>query len=223
MTIDDIRSAVIEFVSDLDFVEKNLKLNQVREIIHEISEIPHPVGCVEFVPIDKVQANDYNPNAVAPIEMGLLYTSIKADGYTQPTVSVYDETIDKYVIIDGFHRYFTMKTHSDIQKSSSGLLPIVVLKKDINERMAATVRHNRARGTHSVKGMSNMVFEMLKNGKTDAEICNELGMQPEELIKLKHITGYSKLYKDVEYGRAWVFNQGTSRQKNKKPPEQSEQ
>jgi ParB-like chromosome segregation protein Spo0J len=218
MTIDEIKSAIEQYVASPNVVEKNLKLNEVRQVIHSISEIPHPVGCVQFVPIDKVQANDYNPNAVAPIEMGLLYTSIKADGYTQPTVSVYDDKIGKYVIIDGFHRYFTMKTHEDIQNTSSGLLPVVILNKDINERMAATVRHNRARGTHSVKGMSNMVFEMLKNGKTDADICNELGMQPEELIKLKHITGYSKLYKDIEYNRAWVANKGTSEhfQKRKK-------
>lgn len=219
MTIDEIRSSIEEYVAGLDFIDKNIKLNEVRRVVHEVSEIPHPVGCVEFVPVDKVQANDYNPNAVAPIEMGLLYTSIKNDGYTQPTVSVYDKSTDNYIIIDGFHRYFTMKTREDIQQLSSGLLPVVVLDKDINERMAATVRHNRARGSHSVKGMSNMVFEMLKNGKTDAEICNELGMQPEELVKLKHITGYSKLYKDVEYSRAWVVNQGTSQHVKKEKVE----
>ncbi|MDR2170569.1 MAG: ParB/RepB/Spo0J family partition protein [Planctomycetaceae bacterium] len=216
MTIDDVKSVIEKFVEGLDTVERNLKLNDVRKVVHEVSGIPHPVGCVQYVPVDRVQANDYNPNAVAPIEMGLLYTSIKADGYTQPTVSVYDDKTNKFVIIDGFHRYFTMKTREDIKDISAGLLPVVVLDKNINERMAATVRHNRARGTHSVKGMSNMVFEMLKNGKSDADICNELGMQPEELIKLKHITGYSKLYKDAEYGRAWAVPKGTSRAKVKK-------
>jgi ParB-like chromosome segregation protein Spo0J len=135
--------------------------------------------------------------------MGLLYKSIKHDGYTQPIVTIYDQEKDKYVIVDGFHRYFTCKTNQDIQERNQGMLPIVIIKKDINERMAATVRHNRARGEHSVTGMSNMVFEMLNNGWSDEEVCNHLGMEPEEILKLKHITGFSKLFENSEYKRAW--------------------
>lgn len=163
----------------------------------------HPISEVLWVSVDKVQPNDYNPNSVAGQEMKLLHTSIKHDGYTQPIVTIYDEEQDKYVIIDGFHRYFTCKNNQDIQDATDGCVPIVVLKKTINERMAATVRHNRARGSHSIDGMSNIVFEMLDNGWADEDICNHLGMEADELLRLKHITGFSKLFSDVEYSKAW--------------------
>ena len=178
---------------------------ELREFIHqELSPVnSQPIDLVRWVNIDKVQANDYNPNSVAKIEMGLLYTSIKHDGYTQPVVTIYDENIDKYIIVDGFHRYFTCRTNKDILDRNNGCLPIVVINKDINDRMASTVRHNRARGKHSVTGMSNMVFSMLENGWTDVDICNELGMEPEEILRLKHITGFSKLFENTEYKKAW--------------------
>lgn len=163
----------------------------------------NPVADIRWVPLDQVRANDYNPNSVATTEMKLLYISIAKDGYTQPVVTIFDEATEKYIIVDGFHRYLTMKLNKDIYDRNHGLLPVVVISSDINDRMASTVRHNRARGKHSVAGMSHMVFEMLENGWTDAEICNELGMEPEELLRLKHITGFSKLFKDVEYRKAW--------------------
>jgi hypothetical protein len=123
-----------------------------------------------------------------------------------PHLHVVDKST--FVIVDGFHRYYTMKTNPDIFDLCHGCLPVVVIEKDINDRMASTVRHNRARGKHSVEGMSNMVFQMLANGWEDAAICNELGMEPEELLRLKHITGFSKLYADHTYSKAWVgFNQ----------------
>lgn len=179
-------------------------LHQLREFIYKHSPTNHnPVDRVIWVPVEKVQANDYNPNQVAKNEMKLLHTSIDHDGYTQPVVTVYNPKIDKYVIVDGFHRYSVMRFYKDIQKKNHGLLPIVVIDKDINDRMASTIRHNRARGKHSIQGMSKIVFEMLSNGWSDAEICNELGMEHEELIRLKHITGFSKLFKDVKYNRAW--------------------
>ena len=177
----------------------------LREFIHkDLSPVnTQPIDLVRWVDINKVQANDYNPNSVAKIEMGLLYTSIKHDGYTQPVVTIYDEALDKYIIVDGFHRYFTCKSNKDILERNNGCLPIVVIEKDINDRMASTVRHNRARGKHSVSGMSSMVFQMLENGWTDAEVCNELGMESEEILRLKHITGFSKLFEDMEYKKAW--------------------
>jgi hypothetical protein len=179
-------------------------VNELNEFIHkEISEIKQPIDFVRWIPIDKVSPNDYNPNSVAKIEMGLLYKSIKHDGYTQPIVTIYDKEKDKYVIVDGFHRYFTCKTNKDIYERNKGHLPCVVIEKDINERMAATVRHNRARGEHSVAGMGNMVFEMLENGWTETEICNHLGMEPEEILKLKHITGFSRLFENVNYQQSW--------------------
>lgn len=179
-------------------------LNDLKEFIHkQVSEIQQPIDFVRWIPVEKVSPNDYNPNSVAKIEMGLLYKSIKHDGYTQPIVTIYDQENDKYVIVDGFHRYFTCKTNKDIYERNKGYLPCVVIEKDINERMAATVRHNRARGEHSVAGMGNMVFEMLENGWSESEICNHLGMEPEEILKLKHITGFSRLFENVNYQKSW--------------------
>ena len=184
--------------------DKAAFLDGLRALLNELSPFKaQPVDYVRWVPIEKVQANDYNPNSVARAEMGLLYISVKHDGYTQPCVTYYDAELDKYIIVDGFHRYFIMKTNDDIMQSTGGRLPVVVIDKSINERMASTVRHNRARGKHSVSGMSNMIFEMLENGWSDAEICNELGLQVEELVRLKHLTGFSKLFEDVEYRKAW--------------------
>ena len=174
----------------------------------------HPVSEVRWVDINKVEPNDYNPNSVAGTEMSLLYTSIKHDGYTQPIVTIYDEEKNKYIIVDGFHRYFICKTNKDIQESTDGHVPIVVIKKDINERMASTVRHNRARGAHSVTGMSQMVFSMLDNGWADEEICNHLGMSADELLRLKHITGFSKLFKDAEYNKTWTTKRQIQAKKN---------
>lgn len=192
-------------------------INKERKALHEECPIKQPIDYVMWVPIEKVEPNGYNPNSVATVEMGLLYKSIKKDGYTQPIVTIYDKKKDKYVIVDGFHRYYVCKTKKDIYDRNMGMLPIVVIDKNISERMAATVRHNRARGEHSIDGMSNLVFKMLDEGMSDADVCNELGMEPEELLKLKHLTGFSKLFKDTEYKKAWeTKNQIIERMKYEK-------
>jgi len=194
-------------------------VNALNRLVQKHSPVKdQPVSCVHWVPVEDVLPNDYNPNSVAQIEMGLLYTSIKQDGYTQPTVTVYDPAVKKYVIIDGFHRYFTCKVNDDIRDRNYGYLPIVVLDKDINDRMASTIRHNRARGKHSIKGMSTIVFEMLENGWDDVAICNELGMEAEELLKLKHITGFSKLFEDTEYKQSWETKRMIKLRTGKLPP-----
>ena len=184
--------------------ERLATIEDLRQQLHELSPVnSQPVDRIRWVPIDMVQPNDYNPNSVAKVELGLLYTSILHDGYTQPVVTIWDEAAQKYVIIDGFHRYFTCRNNQDIRDRNHGMLPIVVLDKPINDRMASTVRHNRARGKHSVDGMSNMVFQMLENGWSEAEICAELGMEAEEVLRLKHITGFSKLFENMQYKKAW--------------------
>lgn len=194
-----IRSSFAEAADPIGFIAG------VRALLHELSPLAgQPIDLVRWVPIERVTPNDYNPNSVATKEMQLLYTSILHDGYTQPIVTVHDPDTDTYVIVDGFHRYFTCKNSPDILERNKGLLPIVVIDKPINDRMASTIRHNRARGKHSVDGMATMVFEMLDNGWDDAAICNELGMEAEELVRLKHITGFSKLFADVEYKAAWM-------------------
>lgn len=185
--------------------DKESFVADMRQFIHEeLSGVSsQPIDHVRWVNIDDVSPNDYNPNSVAKKEMGLLYTSILHDGYTQPVVTIWDEIAKKYIIVDGFHRYFICKNNSDIANRNKGMLPIVVINKSINDRMASTVRHNRARGKHSIAGMANMAFSMLDNGWSEAEICNELGMEADELIKLKHVTGFSKLFENVEYQKAW--------------------
>lgn len=184
--------------------DKLQALEEIREQLHVISPLnSQPVDRIRWVPIEQVEPNDYNPNSVAKIELGLLYTSILHDGYTQPVVTIWDQASQKYIIVDGFHRYFTCLNNQDIRNRNHGMLPIVVLEKPINDRMASTVRHNRARGKHSIDGMSNMVFSMLENGWSEAEICAELGMEAEEVLRLKHITGFSKLFENAQYKKAW--------------------
>lgn len=199
---DQIKAALMQIINQ--FPDAVAGMEAIKQQLHELSPLKaQPVDLTRWVPIEKVSPNQYNPNSVAMMEMKLLYTSILHDGYTQPVVTIYDEATDTYTIVDGFHRYFTCKNNADILARNLGRLPVVVIEKDINDRMASTVRHNRARGKHSVKGMANMVFSMLDNGWQDAAICNELGMEAEELLRLKHITGFSKLFADTEYKRSW--------------------
>lgn len=194
------RERIIEILDD----GKGDEIERIRKVLFDsYDQKANPVDNVIWVPVEKVEPNDYNPNSVARREMQLLYVSILNDGYTQPVVTIYDEKKDKYVIVDGFHRYYVCKTHKDIYDRNHGKLPIVVIDKSINDRMASTVRHNRARGTHSINGMSNLVFRMLDQGWSDEAICNELGMEEEELLRLKYVTGFAKLFESVEYRKAW--------------------
>lgn len=162
-----------------------------------------PVYNVKRVPIEKVTANDYNPNSVAPPEMALLETSIWEDGYTQPVVVVYDRENDQYVVVDGFHRYCTLRDSERIKKRENGMLPVVVLDKEMHDRMASTIRHNRARGTHNVELMSTIVSELVDMGKGDAWICKHIGMSPDELLRLKQITGVAALFQNQEFSKSW--------------------
>lgn len=162
-----------------------------------------PVYSVKAVPLDKVKANDYNPNSVAPPEMELLKTSIREDGYTQPVVCYYDKDNDKYIVVDGFHRYRVMRENKDIYERENGCLPVVVIDKELGDRMASTIRHNRARGTHNIELMSNIVAELVEIGKGDAWICKHIGMSPDELLRLKQITGLAALFKDRDFSKSW--------------------
>jgi hypothetical protein len=203
--MDELKSKLAELIGG--FLDPMEGVEAIKAALHELSpNKSQPVDRVRWVPIDMVQANDYNPNSVAKNEMRLLHTSISHDGYTQPVVTIWDEAIGKFVIVDGFHRYTTMRLNDDIQAMCHGMLPIVVIEKDINDRMASTVRHNRARGKHSITGMASMVFSMLENGWSDEAICAELGLEGDELLRLKHVTGFSKLFEDVEYRKSWETN-----------------
>ena len=162
-----------------------------------------PVYNVIAVPIEKIKPNTYNPNAVAPPEMKLLYESIKIDGYTMPIVCYYNKESDTYIIVDGFHRYRIMKENADIYEREKGMLPVTVINKSIDQRMASTIRHNRARGSHDVDLMSNIVKELHELGRSDSWISKHLGMDKDEILRLKQITGLAELFKDVDFGKAW--------------------
>lgn len=162
-----------------------------------------PVYDVKSVHISKIKANDYNPNAVAPPEMALLETSIWEDGYTQPVVVVHDPSDDTYTVVDGFHRYTTLKNSARIREREKEMLPVVVLKKEIHDRMASTIRHNRARGTHNIELMSSIVAELVEIGKGDHWICKHIGMSPDELLRLKQITGVAALFQNKQFSQSW--------------------
>ena len=167
-------------------------------------EFKSPAYNVIAVPVEKIKANTYNPNAVAPPEMKLLYESIKEDGYTMPIVCYYAQVEDLYVIVDGFHRYRIIKEHQDIYEREKGMLPVSVIEKPLDQRMASTIRHNRARGNHDVDLMSNIVKELHELGRSDEWISKHLGMDKDEILRLKQITGLAALFKDVKFGKAWV-------------------
>lgn len=162
-----------------------------------------PAYSVIAVPIDRIVPNSYNPNAVAPPEMKLLYQSIKEDGYTMPIVCYYVKSKDLYVIVDGFHRYRVMKEYPDIYEREKGMLPVSVIDKPLSYRMASTIRHNRARGSHDVDLMSNIIKELHEIGRSDAWISKHLGMDRDEILRLKQITGLTALFKDIDFGQAW--------------------
>jgi ParB-like chromosome segregation protein Spo0J len=175
-----------------------------------MSDFRSPVYDVRAVPIDQVTANDYNPNSVAPPEMALLETSIWEDGYTQPIVTYYDKENDMYIVVDGFHRYLTIKNSKRIYDRENGLIPVVVIDKEIQDRMASTIRHNRARGSHNIELMSTIVSELVEMGKGDRWICNHIGMSADELLRLKQITGVAGLFQNHEFSKSWTaeFDEG---------------
>jgi len=162
-----------------------------------------PVYNVLSIPIEKIRANSYNPNSVAPPEMELLELSIWEDGYTMPVVCYYLKDQDIYEIVDGYHRYTILKTSKRIFEREDGKLPVVVIDKDESNRMASTIRHNRARGSHSIDLMSNIVAELTQAGMSDAWILKHVGMDKDELLRLKQITGIADLFRDKEFSEAY--------------------
>ena len=165
-----------------------------------MAKFKSPVYNVRAVPVEKVVANNYNPNVVAPPEMKLLELSIWEDGYTMPCVCYYLKDSDQYEIVDGFHRYMVMKTSRRIYEREQGLLPVVVIDKDLSHRMTSTIRHNRARGMHNVELMSNIVAELTRSGMSDSWIIRNIGMDKDELLRLKQISGLAELFAYKEFG-----------------------
>ncbi len=166
-------------------------------------EFLSPAYKIISVPVEKIEPNTYNPNSVAPPELKLLYDSIKEDGYTMPIVCYHDSERDVYIIVDGFHRYRIMLDYPDIYEREHGLLPVSVINKPLDSRMASTIRHNRARGSHDVDLMANIIRELHELGRSDSWISKHLGMDRDEILRLKQITGLAALFRDAGFGRAW--------------------
>jgi len=158
-----------------------------------------PVYNIRAIPIEKIRANAYNPNVVAPPEMKLLELSIWEDGYTMPCVCYYLPEEDVYELVDGFHRYLVMKTSARVYERENGLLPVTVIDKSLSNRMASTIRHNRARGTHSIELMTNIVAELKKAGMSDDWVIKNIGMDKDELLRFKQISGLAELFANKDF------------------------
>jgi ParB-like chromosome segregation protein Spo0J len=180
-------------------------INSIKMELHKISPLKNePVDCVIWENNENIMANDYNPNAVAPPEMELLRLSISEDGYTQPIVTFNNE--NKYEVVDGFHRNRVGKECPDITKRLHGYLPIVIINQDRidkGDRIASTIRHNRARGKHKIDAMSEIILDLRKRNWNDKKIAKELGMEMDEVLRLAQITGLAEMFKDQEFSQAW--------------------
>jgi ParB-like chromosome segregation protein Spo0J len=196
---------IFSFLAAREVDERVALINEIRAALSEYSPFSsEPVDFVRWVKADDVKANDYNPNSVAPPEMELLRISIMADGYTQPIVANKEE--DKWVVVDGFHRNRVGKECPDVQARISGYLPVVQVRSERIEkgdRIAATIRHNRARGKHRVDAMSEIVLDLKRRNWSDEKIGRELGMDPDEVLRLAQISGLAEMFADKEFTEAW--------------------
>lgn len=201
----DYKSIKEQLLSIESIEERAEAINEIKRMLKEVSPFSaEPVECVQWVKSDLVIANDYNPNSVAPPEMQLLHTSIQEDGYTQPIVVWQHDGI--YEVVDGFHRNRVGKEYPDIKERIHGYLPVVVIngdREDKGDRIASTIRHNRARGKHRVEAMSDIVIELKRRNWSDAKIGRELGMDADEVLRLTQITGLAEMFADKEFSQAW--------------------
>jgi ParB-like chromosome segregation protein Spo0J len=203
--IDAVEAYIAPALRSGTLADRVAALNMIRRRIHELSPFAgEPVDLVEWVPQDEVHANDYNPNSVAPPEMELLRLSIMADGYTQPIVTNQED--EGRVVIDGFHRNRVGRECEDVAERIKGYLPVVQIRTDRTDRadrMASTIRHNRARGKHQVIAMSDIVLELKRRNWSDEKIGKQLGMDPDEVLRLAQITGLAEAFKDRDFSQAW--------------------
>ncbi len=185
--------------------QKIAAINSIKRALHKISPFAsEPVDCVTWIPADNVQSNDYNPNSVAPPEMELLKVSILEDGYTQPIVTFKTDTVNE--VVDGFHRNRVGKECPEVSQRVRGYLPVVEInaeRTDKGDRIAATIRHNRARGKHKVEAMSDIVIELKRRNWSDEKIAKNLGMDADEVLRLCQITGLAEMFKDQGFSRSW--------------------
>lgn len=196
-------------IAMLDEDEAIQVINEAKMALHAVSPLKdEPVDCVVWVKNDTVEANEYNPNIVAPPEMKLLELSIDADGYTQPIVAFPEN--GRYTVVDGFHRHRVGKESKKVQRRVKGYLPVTIIRPDREgyaDRVASTIRHNRARGKHQVQAMSEIVQDLARRNWSDAKIARELGMDPDEVLRLKQISGLAEMFADKEFSEAWEIGE----------------
>jgi len=212
MTTTEAIAALVESLHGLSVAETVCRINEARIALHEASPFcGEPVDCVLWVPAETVEANDYNPNAVAPPEMELLRLSIAADGYTQPIVTMPEG--ESFTVVDGFHRNRVGKECAEVRDRLLGYLPVVAIRgdrEDKGDRIASTIRHNRARGKHQVEAMSEIVIDLRRRNWSPEKIGRELGMDPDEVLRLTQITGLAEMFADKDFSEAWeagTFNE----------------
>lgn len=203
--VENAKSAFAGLV-DLDEDARIDAINEIRKTLREYSPMKRePVDCVLWVKADELHANDYNPNSVAPPEMRLLQLSIMSDGYTQPIVA-WPDAEGSFEVVDGFHRNRVGREVGAVRKRCLGRLPIAAINTDRTskeDRIAATIRHNRARGKHQVDAMADIVVDLSRRNWDDAKIAKELGMEPDEVLRLKQVTGLAELFADRDFSEAW--------------------
>lgn len=214
--VQELTKELVELLKNMDLENKVESLNYIRKELHNESPFKtEPTDLVLWVKKESVHANNYNPNSVAPTEMDLLKLSIEADGYTQPIVTMpKDETRE---VIDGFHRHLVGKNYEPIQNRIHGYLPVVTInteRESLENRMASTVRHNRARGKHKVESMSEIVVHLKKRKWSDQKIAKHLGMDEDEVLRLRQITGLSEAFLDREFSEAWEIELSEDEERN---------
>ena len=205
--LEQLKQSISEVLLVDNFAEKVNLLNELREHIHELSPFKQePVDYVKWVITDDIVSNDYNPNKVAPPEMELLEISIMNDGYTQPIVTWQNEDKGKIEVIDGFHRNRVGRESKIVNKRINGFLPTVIIRKeqtDKNDRIASTIRHNRARGKHQIDAMSEIILELKNRNWKNERIARELGLDEDEILRLCQITGLQDIFKDDDFSKSW--------------------
>jgi ParB-like chromosome segregation protein Spo0J len=205
MLLDDLLSQMVAHLAALPVDQRIEAINSVRSAVHQVSPMrDHPVDLILWVPAHEVEANDYNPNTVAAPEMRLLELSIEADGYTQPVVTWEED--GRRETVDGFHRGEVGRKCESVRMRTMGLLPVTTIRSDRidkSDRVASTIRHNRARGRHQVNAMSDIVRDLAKRNWSDVKIGRELGMEPDEVLRLKQIAGLAELFADRDFSEAW--------------------
>jgi len=207
MTLNMLLDQLSTLLAGMPDKEKIEVSNRIRVLLHQHSPFSEePVDCVQWVPAGEVEGNTYNPNQVAPPENRLLYTSLLRTGFTQPLV-VWQDEASHYTLVDGFHRFSLVRQRSTLRQRLHGYIPVVTVgpdKSDKTQRIAATIRHNRARGQHQIQAMSAIVQELARLGWDDKKISTELGMERDEVLRLKQISGLMEMFLERDFSEAWT-------------------